>query len=92
MARRDTSDSDRHRPDLEGMVVAGQPPHPTTAFCDADGQAARIPSRRLISWNGGALTGVDIPDFKGDETRQAAWGPFIMNPEGVARFFAGGHG
>jgi formate dehydrogenase major subunit len=33
---------------------------------------------------------VDVPDFKVDENPAGGMGPFIMNPEGVARFFARG--
>lgn len=57
------------------------------ASCDLNGKPFD-PSRRLISWNGKAWTGADIPDFKADENPDAGMGPFIMNPEGVARFFA----
>ncbi len=48
------------------------------------------PGRKLIAWNGKAWGGVDTPDFKADEDPANGMGPFIMNPEGVARFFAGG--
>ncbi len=34
------------------------------------------------------LTGTDVPDFKVDSPPEAGMNPFIMNPEGVARFFA----
>lgn len=57
------------------------------ASCDAAGKPFD-PRRKLISWNGKAWTGADIPDFKGDEDPAGGMGPFIMNPEGVARFFA----
>lgn len=46
------------------------------------------PKRNLISWNGKSWVGADVPDFKLDENPAAGMGPFIMNPEGVARFFA----
>jgi len=46
------------------------------------------PTRKLISWNGSAWAGPDVPDFKVDEAPDQGMGPFIMNPEGVARFFA----
>jgi formate dehydrogenase major subunit len=45
------------------------------------------PDRPLVSWNGKAWTGADVPDFKVDEDPVNGMGPFIMNPEGVARFF-----
>ncbi|WFC67961.1 formate dehydrogenase-N subunit alpha [Achromobacter denitrificans] len=57
------------------------------ASCDPSGKPFN-PRRSLISWNGKFWTGADIPDFKGDENPDGGMGPFIMNPEGVARFFA----
>jgi formate dehydrogenase major subunit len=57
------------------------------ASCDVAGKPFD-PRRSLISWNGKFWTGADIPDFKGDENPDGGMGPFIMNPEGVARFFA----
>jgi len=42
----------------------------------------------LIGWNGSAWGGADVADFKADEESGRRHGPFIMNPEGVARFFA----
>jgi formate dehydrogenase major subunit len=59
------------------------------ASCDATGQPFD-PRRKLISWNGAEWTGADTPDFKLDENPAGGMGPFIMNPEGVARFFARG--
>ncbi len=44
--------------------------------------------RKQVWWNGTAWTGSDIPDFKPDSNPADGMGPFIMNPEGVARFFA----
>jgi formate dehydrogenase major subunit len=46
------------------------------------------PTRALVAWNGTAWVGSDVPDFKADEDPAGGMGPFIMNPEGVARFFA----
>jgi len=59
------------------------------ASCDADG-APFDPSRKLVGWDAaaGKWTGSDIPDFKADSAPADGMGPFIMNPEGVARFFA----
>jgi len=48
------------------------------------------PKRPLVWWNGSAWTGADVPDFKADEDPAGGMSPFIMNPEGVARFFARG--
>jgi len=44
--------------------------------------------KRLVWWNGKAWGGTDVPDFKVDSPPEAGMNPFIMNPEGVARFFA----
>jgi formate dehydrogenase major subunit len=57
------------------------------ASCDLAGKPYD-PNRKLIAWNGSAWGGADIPDFKADENPSGGMGPFIMNPEGVARFFA----
>jgi formate dehydrogenase major subunit len=57
------------------------------ASCDPSGKPYN-PARKLISWNGTAWGGVDVPDFKVDENPAGGMGPFIMNQEGVARFFA----
>ena len=57
------------------------------ASCDVAGKPFD-PTRKLIAWNGSAWTGADIPDYKADEAPDQGMGPFIMNPEGVARFFA----
>ncbi len=48
------------------------------------------PTRVLVRWNGAGWTGADVPDFKLDEDPAGGMNPFIMNPEGVARFFARG--
>jgi formate dehydrogenase major subunit len=57
------------------------------ASCDPSGKPFN-PSRKLVSWNGTAWAGADVPDFKADEDPTHGMGPFIMNAEGVARFFA----
>ncbi len=44
--------------------------------------------RKLIGWDGAKWAGTDIPDFKADAPPGDPMNPFIMNPEGVARFFA----
>ena len=46
------------------------------------------PKRKQVWWNGTAWIGSDVPDFKVDSPPADGMGPFIMNPEGVARFFA----
>lgn len=57
------------------------------ASCDLEGRPFN-PRRELISWNGERWGGADVPDFKLDEDPADGMGPFIMTPEGVARFFA----
>jgi len=57
------------------------------ASCDIQGRPFD-PQRRLIAWDGKQWSGVDTPDFKADEDPARGMGPFIMNAEGVARFFA----
>ncbi len=57
------------------------------ASCDLKGQPFN-PRHSLVSWNGKSWVGADVPDFKLDEDPAGGMGPFIMNPEGVARFFA----
>jgi formate dehydrogenase major subunit len=59
------------------------------ASCDPNGKPFN-PQRSLVSWNGTGWGGADVPDFKVDEDPTHGMGPFIMNPEGVARFFARG--
>ena len=46
------------------------------------------PKRKLVSWNGKAWGGSDIPDMRPDAAPEEHVGPFIMTPEGVARLFA----
>jgi formate dehydrogenase major subunit len=60
------------------------------ASCDPTGKPFN-PARKLIGWNGSAWSGADVPDFKLDENPAGGMGPFIMNAEGVARFFARGN-
>jgi formate dehydrogenase-N alpha subunit len=57
------------------------------ASCDLEGKPWN-PRRKQIWWNGSAWVGSDVPDFKVDSNPSEGMGPFIMNPEGVARFFA----
>jgi formate dehydrogenase major subunit len=57
------------------------------ASCDPNGKPYN-PERKLVYWNGTTWVGADVPDFKVDEDPTRGMGPFIMNAEGVARFFA----
>ncbi len=59
------------------------------ASCDPSGKPFD-PSRKQVWWNEAAQAwvGIDVPDFKPDSNPKDHMGPFIMNPEGVARIFA----
>jgi formate dehydrogenase major subunit len=57
------------------------------ASCDPSGKPFN-PDRKLIAWNGTAWGGADVPDYKADEDPSLGMGPFIMNADGVGRFFA----
>lgn len=58
------------------------------ASCDPSGQPWD-PTRRQVWWDESARrwVGNDVPDFKVDSPPDDHMGPFIMNPEGVARVF-----
>ncbi|MDR6285898.1 formate dehydrogenase major subunit [Methylopila jiangsuensis] len=47
-------------------------------------------SRKLVWWSGERWTGYDVPDYGPTVKPEQAVGPFIMNPEGVARLFTRG--
>src|SRR3989454_722451 len=57
------------------------------ASCDPSGKPWD-PNRKLIGWDGAKWSGADVPDIKPDAAPAEGMNPFIMNPEGVARFFA----
>ena len=57
------------------------------ASCDPSGKPWD-PKRKVVGWDGSKWAGNDIPDFSLDSPPEAGMGPFIMNPEGVARLFA----
>jgi formate dehydrogenase major subunit len=57
------------------------------ASCDPQGKPWD-PDRGIVRWNGQKWIGYDVPDFKPDSAPSEGMNPFIMNPEGVARFFA----
>jgi formate dehydrogenase major subunit len=89
MARRDNSD-----PTGIGQTVNWAWAWPANrrvlynrASCDASGKPFN-PARTLIAWNGAAWSGADVPDYVVDQNPATGMGPFIMNAEGVARFFA----
>lgn len=57
------------------------------ASADLDGQPFNR-ERMLVGWNGARWQGPDVPDMTPTLAPTSGAGPFIMNPEGVARFFA----
>jgi len=89
MARRDNSDPTGIGQNLNWAFAwpANRRVLYNRASCDVDGKPFNR-ERALVSWNGTAWGGADIADFKADEDPTHGMGPFIMNPEGVARFFA----
>ena len=58
------------------------------ASCNLEGKPWD-PSRKQVWFNEatGKWAGNDVPDFKADSNPKDHMGPFIMNPEGLARFF-----
>ena len=60
------------------------------ASADKDGKPWD-PNRRYLAWNGTTWAGgADVPDMRPDAAPDQNVGPFIMNPEGVARLHAVG--
>jgi formate dehydrogenase major subunit len=57
------------------------------ASCDPAGKPWD-PKRVLIKWTGEKWVGNDVPDIKPDSPPADNMGPFIMQPEGMARLFA----
>ena len=57
------------------------------ASADLEGKPFN-PNRTLVKWNGKTWGGADVPDYGPTIAPETGTGPFIMNPEGVARFFA----
>jgi formate dehydrogenase-N alpha subunit len=57
------------------------------ASADAQGKPWD-PSRKYLAWNGTWAGGADVPDIRPDAAPDQNVGPFIMNPEGVARLYA----
>jgi formate dehydrogenase major subunit len=58
------------------------------ASADKDGKPWD-PSRSYLAWNGRTWAGgADVPDMRLDAAPEQGVGPFIMNPEGVARLHA----
>ncbi len=89
MARRETSDPSGLGlvPDWAWSWPANRRILYNRASCDPQGQPWD-PSRTLIKWGGTKWVGFDVPDFVPASKPEAGMGPFIMQPEGVARLFA----
>jgi formate dehydrogenase major subunit len=88
MARRDTSD-----PADAGLAPKWSWAWPVNrrilynrASADPQGRPWG-PRKRLIEWNGSRWVGLDVPDYGPTVPPEKSVGPFIMNPEGVARLF-----
>jgi formate dehydrogenase major subunit len=88
MARRDTSD-----PAEAGLAPKWSWSWPVNrrilynrASADPQGRPWG-PRKRLIEWNGSRWVGLDVPDYGPTVPPEKSVGPFIMNPEGVARLF-----
>jgi formate dehydrogenase major subunit len=88
MARRDNSDPTNSglAPNWAFSWPANRRILYNRASADAQGKAYN-PAKKLVEWNGTAWVGVDVPDFPVGSNPSANAGPFIMNPEGVARLF-----
>src|SRR5699024_2412200 len=61
------------------------------ASADLSGQPWNAEDKRLVWWDGSRWIGTDVPDFAVTSAPEEGMSPFIMNPEGVARFFARGN-
>jgi formate dehydrogenase major subunit len=91
MARRDNSDPTGIGQTLNWAFAwpANRRVMYNRASCDPGGKPFN-PTRKLIAWNGTTWGGADVPDYKADEDPALGMGPFIMNADGVGRFFARG--
>jgi len=89
MARRDNSDPTGIGQTLNWAFAwpANRRVMYNRASCDPAGKPFN-PERKLIAWNGTTWGGADVPDYKIDEDPSLGMGPFIMNADGVGRFFA----
>jgi len=91
MARRDNSDPSGlgNTPNWAFAWPANRRILYNRASCDPAGKPWDA-KRNVISWNAkeSKWTGMDVPDMRPDAAPEENVGPFIMNPEGVARLFA----
>jgi formate dehydrogenase major subunit len=87
MARRDTTD-----PDETGAYSKWTFSWPANRRILYNRASANLagkawdPSRKVIEWDGAKWSGYDVPDIA-PTAKPDQVGPFIMNPEGVSRFF-----
>ena len=91
MARRDTSD-----PGNAGIAPKWAWAWPANrrilynrASSDVNGKPW-APDKPLVQWNGTRWVGLDVPDYGPTVAPEKSVGPFIMNPEGVARLWVRG--
>ncbi len=88
MARRDNTDTGHgNTPNWAWAWPANRRILYNRASADPSGKAWNA-KRKVIEWKGDKWAGSDVPDMRPDAAPQENVGPFIMNPEGVARFFA----
>ena len=91
MARRDNTDpGDRGiAPNWAWAWPANRRILYNRASCDPQGKPWSE-RKKLIEWNGSKWVGFDIPDYGLTVAPDKNVGPFIMNPEGVARLWTRG--
>lgn len=88
MARRDNTDTGLgNTPNWAWAWPANRRVLYNRASADPSGKAWN-PKRKVIEWKGDKWAGSDVPDMRANAAPSENVGPFIMNPEGVARFFA----
>jgi formate dehydrogenase major subunit len=88
MARRDNTDpGDRGiAPNWAWAWPANRRILYNRASCDPQGKPWSE-RKKLIEWNGAAWVGFDVPDYGLNVSPDKDVGPFILNPEGVARLW-----
>lgn len=90
MARRDNSDPSGlgNTPNWAFAWPANRRIIYNRASCDSAGKPWD-PKRKVIAWDSKSQKwqGMDVPDMRPDAAPEQNVGPFIMNPEGVARLF-----
>lgn len=88
MARRDNTDTGNgNTPGWAWSWPANRRVLYNRASADPSGKAWN-PKRKIVEWKNGKWSGNDVPDMRPDAAPEENVGPFIMNSEGVARFFA----